>query len=94
MTALVVHHKVEDYDKWYPVYTQDAVNRKAFGSKGARLFRSKSDPNDLVIIYLGWDLEDAQRFTQSPGLREAMQKAGVIGMPEIFFLEEIEETPA
>jgi hypothetical protein len=39
-------------------------------------------------------LEKAQQFTQSEGLREAMQRAGVITRPEITFLEEIEETAA
>jgi len=34
-------------------------------------------------------LEKARQFTQSPDLKEAMQKAGVTGPPEIIFLEAV-----
>jgi hypothetical protein len=32
------------------------------------------------------DLKKAQVFTESSELREAMQKAGVVGQPDILFL--------
>jgi hypothetical protein len=33
-------------------------------------------------------LDNARRYAESPELREAMERAGVIGKPEILFLEE------
>ncbi len=94
MPYVIVRHKVEDYAKWYPVYTQHGATRKAGGSKSARLLRSKTDPNEITLIF-EWDsLENAQKFVQSPDLRETMQKAGVIGMPDVHFLEEVEKTSA
>jgi hypothetical protein len=32
------------------------------------------------------DLQKAQAFSESSDLREAMQKAGVVGQPDILFL--------
>jgi hypothetical protein len=51
--------------------------------------RNVDDPKDVTVI-LGWsDLEKARAFTQSVSLKEAMQKAGVTGPPEIRFLEAV-----
>ena len=39
-----------------------------------------------------WEsLEQPHEFSQSPGLREKMQQAGVNGQPEIFYLEKVED---
>ena len=94
MAHILVHHKVEDYNKWKPVYDGHENTRKNSGSKGSRLYRSKDNPNELVILF-DWDtLENAHKFASSQELKEAMQKAGVIGMPEIFFLDEIQKSNA
>lgn len=94
MIYLLVHHKVEDYTKWKAVYDEHQASRKDAGSLGARLLRNVNDPNEEVIITTWPDLEHAQAFASSPDLRDAMQRAGVSGMPEVLFLEEIEQTPA
>jgi heme-degrading monooxygenase HmoA len=88
MSYLIIHHKVEDYAKWYPFFTQGSEMRKAAGSKGGRIFRSKIDPNEIVTLF-EWDsIENAQKFSRSPELAEVMKTAGVIGMPEAFFMDE------
>jgi len=89
MPYILVHHKVEDFNKWKPIYDGHESTRKKGGSKGARLFRSKDNPNETVAL-LEWDtLENARKFVNSPDLKETMQKAGVLGMPEIIFLDEV-----
>ena len=91
---MLVRHKIEDYAKWKPVYDQDAANRKASGSKRARLFRDPDNPNEIEILFEWDDLVKARKFALSEDLRKTMQKAGVIGKPDIYFLEEIERTSA
>ncbi len=94
MAYVLVRHKVEDYNKWKPFYDGNESTRKKLGSKGARLFKSRDNPNELVII-TEWDnVEDARKFAGSPDLKETMQKAGVKGMPEIIFLDEIQKSKA
>lgn len=90
MAYLFVRHKVEDYATWKPVFDQHGATREANGSKGGRLFRNASDPNELIILFEWDDINRARQFAQSPGLRETMQRAGVVDQPDIYFLEEIE----
>ena len=88
MTYLHVQHNVEDYAKWREGFDNNASARQAGGATDeAYIMRNVDDPNELTVI-LGWsDLKKAKAFSQSPSLKEAMQKAGVIGPPKIRFLE-------
>jgi heme-degrading monooxygenase HmoA len=88
MAHVLVHHKVADYAKWKPVFDKHSSIRAQNGSRGGKVFRNVSNPNDLFLL-LEWDtLENAQKFSQSENLKEAMQDAGVEGIPEIYFVEE------
>ena len=87
MPYLLIHHTVEDYDRWKPVFDEHAPLRQAAGSKGGYLFRSADNPNEVVMIMEMEDLDRARQFVGSDDLRQAMQKAGVTGPPEIRFLE-------
>ena len=94
MSYLIVRHTVEDFARWKPYFDSDAGVRKAAGSQGGELLRSPSNPNDVVIVFRWDSMEHARRFTQQPALAEIMQKAGVISMPEMTFLEEVEAIAA
>jgi hypothetical protein len=85
---LYVRHSVEDYARWREGYDNHAAARQAGGAtEEAYVGRNVDDPNDITIL-LGWsDLGKARAFTQSASFKEAMQKAGVTGPPEIRFLE-------
>jgi hypothetical protein len=93
MPYQLFHTKVADYAKWKQVFDADGVNRRASGYGEGQLFRSTGNPNDLIILFQLNDLEKARQFTQSEGLREKMQEAGVAGHPDIYFLEEVERIP-
>ena len=94
MPYFMIHHKVADYSSWRPMFDEHGTVRKANGSKGARVFRSSSDPNDLVILLEWDDLNKARQLADSDDMRQAMQKAGVSGKPDLYFLEELEKAPA
>jgi len=91
MAQLLVRHKVKDYTKWKPIFDEHSAKRKAGGSKGGRLFRSTSDPNELVILFEWEDVNKARQFSESWDLRQAMDRAGVVGRPDLYSLEEIEK---
>jgi heme-degrading monooxygenase HmoA len=88
MVYLYVRQSVEDYVRWREIYDNHAPARQAGGAiDETYVMRNVEDPNDVTVI-LGWsDLEKARAFSQSASLKEAMQKAGVTGPPEIRFLE-------
>jgi heme-degrading monooxygenase HmoA len=92
MAHFLVHHKVEDYKTWKSVFDTHSSLRSEAGSLGGKIFRSVNDPNEVFTL-LEWDsVEKAQKFAQSDSIKEAMKKAGVVGMPAIYFVEEAAAT--
>ena len=60
----------------------------AFATMITYIYSLASDPNSLTLVF-EWDsLDNARKYAQSPELKAAMEKAGVVGPPEIFFLNE------
>jgi uncharacterized protein (DUF1330 family) len=90
MAYVIVQHKVQDYAKWKPMYDEHQSTRKTYGIRCEQLFRSADDPNDLTILFEVSDLKKAREFTQSDDLKRVMQQAGVMGTPNLQFLEEVE----
>jgi heme-degrading monooxygenase HmoA len=88
MAKVFAHHKVADYAKWRKVFDEMTALRTSFGSTGQSVMRSASDPNEIVVITEWLSVDKARAFSQSPDLKEAMQKGGVISQPEVLFLEE------
>jgi heme-degrading monooxygenase HmoA len=71
------------------MFDEHAAKRKAAGCKGGRLFRGEKDPNEVVICFEWEDLGKAHQFAESEDLRQTMERAGVVGKPELYFLDEI-----
>jgi heme-degrading monooxygenase HmoA len=93
MPYLLVRHKVEDYAKWKRAFDEHAAARKVSGSKGGKVFRSVTNPNEIVIL-LEWEtLADARKFTSDSSVAEAMERAGVTDVPDVYFLDEVAEVP-
>ena len=89
MATMLVQQKVKDFDAWKEVYDTAFDMRASNGEISNQIYRDASDPNSLTVI-LKWDsLENAQRYASSPELKAAMEKAGVEGPPNIYFLNEV-----
>ncbi len=88
MATMLVQHQVSDFAKWKEVYDSVYDLRKSNGELSDDIYRDADDPNSLTIVFKWDSLERAKRYSQSPELKEAMQKAGVAGPPKIFFLNE------
>ena len=88
MVHVLVHHKVADYSRWKQAFDAHLTTRKHAGETGFRLFHGVDDPRDLFLLLDWTSIEEARKFMNSSELREAMQKAGVQGTPEIQYLED------
>ncbi len=89
---MLIRHKLADFDKWYPVYKEHATMRKNAGSQSSRLFRNADNPNEALLLF-EWDtIENAKTFAHSDELRETMKDAGVLEKPDVFFLDEVEQS--
>jgi hypothetical protein len=90
MAKVVVQHRVEDYDRWYPVFTEHESVRREYGATGHSLGRVAGDPNSLVIVNEFATVDGARAFSQDPSLPAAMARGGVEGMPQVWIVDEAE----
>jgi len=88
MASMLIQHKVKDFAEWKKVFDSAAGLRASSGELSTQIFRDASDPNSLTIINKWNSLENAQKFAHSPELKAAMEKAGVAGPPNVYFLNE------
>jgi hypothetical protein len=87
MIKMYVRHKVADFNKWKIVFEEVEPFRKKLGSSGSHVFCNHSNPNEVLVI-TDWDnKEQGIKFGHSPELKNAMERAGVLGAPEIDFSE-------
>lgn len=89
MPYLLIHHSVQDFHTWKPIYDEHDAIRRANGEQDAHLYRDPAHPNTLTMVFRWDNLERARLFAQSDDLRETMMRAGVIGQPDIWFLDEV-----
>lgn len=87
MVKMYARHNVTDFDKWYVVFKEVEPFRKKMGSTGSHVFRNYTNTNELLVITDWQNKEQGLKFGKSPELKDAMERAGVIGVPEITFGE-------
>ena len=88
MASMLVQHNVKDFAEWKRVYDSVADLRSSNGELSDKIYRDASDPNKLTVMFKWDSLENAQKYSQSPELKAAMEQAGVEGPPNIYFLNE------
>lgn len=89
MPHVLVRHPVNDYEVWRREFDAAFDGRKKSGEVSFRLFSGSDNPL-LIVGLFEWDsLENAKAFFESPGLREIMAAAGVVGEPDIHYLKSI-----
>jgi len=88
MVNMLIQLKVKDFAEWKKVFDSVAGLRHSSGELSEQIFREASDPNSVTTITKWNSLENAQKFSQSPELKAAMEKAGVAGPPSVHFLNE------
>ena len=93
MPALLIRHKVSDFEKWKPVFDEFDATRRAHGCQSGWLFRNDNDPSEALMLLTWDDLDRARLFAQSDDLREAMNQGGVVDEPDFWFLEDTERPP-
>lgn len=82
----MIKHKVKDYAAWKAAYDTHDSARLANGLHSYVIGRGMDDSMMVIIAMKADDLEKAKAFAKDPGLKDVMQKAGVVGAPEISFV--------
>lgn len=93
--VMAVTHVVKDYDKWKKGFDEDEMNRSASGLTLRALARGIDNPNNVFVFLNVSDLQKAKDFAASPKLKDIMQKLGVMGKPQIIYVDVVrfEESP-
>ena len=91
---LLVTHKVEDFDRWLPVFEGTAALKRKHGWKQSTVYSVDGDRNNVLVMEEFASLEKAQAFAGSPELKAAMGKAGVAGPPVIHFISPVSRAKA
>ncbi len=83
---VLIRAKVQNFESWKKAYDAHLPVRKEFGLDEDRLLRGSDDPNDVVLLFKASSLDRAKAFLSDPAVREVIQKSGVLGMPDVVFL--------
>jgi hypothetical protein len=86
MKTVILNHEVKNYSDWRKVFDEDEVNRTKAGFKISGVFQSADNPNKLTVMGEVPSVEALNSFMSNPALKAAMEKGGVIGMPEVRIL--------
>jgi hypothetical protein len=83
LPGAIIRHSVKDFDAWMAGYVAHKDMRRSSGIVGDAVNRSVENANE-VVVYLQAESHDALKgFLESADLKEAMQKTGVEGAPDI-----------
>jgi hypothetical protein len=85
---VVITQKVQNYAKWKTAYDGHDSARLSNGIHNYVIGRGVQDSNLVLVALKIEDTAKAKAFAKGPGLKKAMQKAGVVGVPMISFFTE------
>lgn len=84
----IMKHQVASFKEWKPIFDDNQPLRRRFGGNNEHVYQEANHPENVVVM-VDWNSKaDAEKFSQSPELKEVMQKAGVLGTPQVFFIEQ------
>jgi len=89
MATMFVRHTVSNYKTWRKVYDEFASVQKAKGVTAQAVYQAADNPNDITVTHEFATVEAAQALVKSEELNKAMQNAGVVGAPTIWFTNKI-----
>jgi hypothetical protein len=92
---MVVMHKVRNFDEWLASYDSRDSMRVANGIHSYVVGRGVDDPDMLFVATKVDDIEKAKAFGKSADLKQAMQKAGATGIPDMnYYITTWQDTSA
>jgi hypothetical protein len=89
LSMMTIKHKVANYAKWKSGYDAHDSARLANGLHSYVITRGVEDSNMVMVAMRMNDVMKAKAMATAASLKDAMKKAGVIGTPEIDYVEAI-----
>jgi len=85
-TRMLCRNKVEDFERWWTVFSTHAEAHREAGLVLEHVWRSQGDPNDVFFMFEVQDQEKAQAFIEDPAGAEAAAESGVL-FAELHFVK-------
>ena len=89
MTTVILSHEVTNFKSWKKGFEDGEALRAKAGVKTQGVYSAAENPNHVTIITEFPSKEAVHRFLSNPQLIVDLQKAGVVGTPEIKILDKI-----
>jgi hypothetical protein len=89
MATIFVRHTVSDYKAWRKGYDDFDKTRKGMGATAHAVYQSADNPNDITVTHDFATVAAAKAFAASADLKKAMQSAGVVGAPSVWFTTKV-----
>jgi hypothetical protein len=85
MATMFVRHTVKDFKAWKKTYDEFDATRRGLGVTGHGVYQADGDPTDVTVFHDFATIDAAKKFAASTELKTTMEKAGVVGAPDIWF---------
>lgn len=85
--SVLVAHRVADFDGWKRVFDDSRSFRQNDGILGHDVSRGADDPSMVYVYCLAGDADKLAAHVKNAELSQIMQKAGVVGQPEVWVMK-------
>jgi hypothetical protein len=89
MVTTILTHEVKDFTEWKKGFDSDEGNRSAMGVTIQGVFQDAENPNFVTVLSEVPSMEAIKGFLSNPDMKANMEKAGVIGEPQIKILNKV-----
>ncbi|MGC1390147.1 MAG: hypothetical protein WA816_03860 [Bacteroidales bacterium] len=83
MKTIILNSEVKNYSDWRKVYDAEEDNRLNAGLHVTGVYQSVNNPNSVTLVGEAASVEAITTFMANPNLKAAMERGGVIGIPEV-----------
>jgi hypothetical protein len=89
MVNVILSHEVKDFSVWKNSFNEGESLRVKSGVKTTGVYASVDNPNHITITTEFPNVDAVHGFINNPELKANMEKAGVIGKPDIKILNKV-----
>lgn len=89
MVTTVLTHEVKNYSEWKIGFDSDDSNRKKHGINVLGVYQAVENPNLITVMTEVDSIETIKAFMSNPDLQAGMEKAGIVGKPEVRLLNKM-----
>jgi hypothetical protein len=83
MMILMVEQRVADWEAWKRAFDAHRDVQERYGATGYLLYRREDEPDVVTVTLQFPSREQLHGFMNDPSLAEAMERGGVVGIPQI-----------